>query len=142
VTVHCRLRLRSLIGDRGGVAAVEFGLVLSFFAMFVLGIMEVARYVTDQQDLYSAVHSAGRYAIVHGSASSSPATSSTLQTQVGNDLSILPSSAVSTTVNFSPNNNPGSTVTITSTYTWTPLVPLVPLPTATITATSAATILN
>jgi hypothetical protein len=33
-------------------------------------------------------------------------------------------------------------VTITSTYTWTPLVPLVPLPTATITATSAATILN
>jgi hypothetical protein len=65
-----------------------------------------------------------------------------LQTQVGNNLSLISSSAVTTTVTFSPNNSPGSTVTITSTYAWTPLVPLVPLPSATISATSAATILN
>jgi hypothetical protein len=33
-------------------------------------------------------------------------------------------------------------VTISASYTWTPLVPLLHLPTAKISATSAATILN
>jgi Flp pilus assembly protein TadG len=134
-----RYRLRA---DERGAAAAEFGLVASFVLMLLLGIVEVARYVADQQDLASAVHAAGRYAIVHGSQSSSPATTSTLQTEVGSNLALLSSSAATTTVTFSPNNSPGSTVKITSTYTWTPLVPLVPLPSATISATSAATILN
>ena len=133
--------VRQIGRDRRGVAALEFGLVASFFLMFVLGIMEVARYVADQQDLYSAVNAAGRYAIVHGSSSSSPATTATLQTQVGNNLSLLDSSSVTTTVTGA-GGAPGTTVKITSTYTWTPLVPLVKLPTANISATSAATILN
>jgi Flp pilus assembly protein TadG len=134
--------LYRLRADQCGAAAVEFGLVASFILMLLTGIMEVARYIAAQQDLVSAVHAAGRYAIVHGSKSASPASTSTLQTQVGSNLALLASTAVTTTVTFSPNNSPGSTVNITSTYTWTPLVPLVPLPSATITATSAATILN
>ena len=124
------------------MAAVEFGLVGCFFIMFVLGILEVARYVGAQQDLLSAVHATGRYAIVHGSKSSSPATTSSLQTLVGTNLVILSSGSVTANASFSPNNSPGSTVTITASYTWTPLVPLLNLPSATISATSAATILN
>jgi Flp pilus assembly protein TadG len=134
--------LRRLARDRRGMAAVEFGLVGVFVITFLVGIMEVATYVADQQDLFSAVHAAGRYAIVHGSASSSPATAATLESKVGSSLSLLSSGSVTATASFSPNNNPGSTVTITGSYSWSPTVPLVTLPTVTITATSTSTIIN
>jgi Flp pilus assembly protein TadG len=121
---------------------VEFALLSVVFFVTFCGIAEVARYVADQQDLMHAVHTTGRYAIVHGANSTSPATTASLQTMVASNLVLISSSAVSTTVTFSPNNSPGGTVTITANYTWTPIVPLVGLPTATITATSSATILN
>lgn len=134
--------LRKFIAEKRGAAAVEFALVSTAFLMMLLGVIEVARYVADQQDLMSAVHTTGRYAIVHGSASSSPATVASLKTMVGNSLFLVSSSSVTTNASFSPNNNPGSTVTITASYTWTPLVPLLHLPSATISASSVATILN
>ncbi len=133
-----RRRLR----DKSGAAAVEFALLATGYATILLGIAEVARYVADRQDLMSAVHATGRYAIVHGSSSSAPASITTLQTMVGTKLILINSGSVTATASFSPNNNPGSKVTITATYTWKPLVSLLHLPNATITATSAATILN
>jgi Flp pilus assembly protein TadG len=134
--------MRDFLHKTSGVAGVEFVLLsVVFFAAFY-GIAEVARYVADQQDLMHAVHTTGRYAIVHGANSTAPATAASLQAMVASDLVMVSSSAVNTTVNFSPNNSPGSTVTITATYTWAPIVPLVGLPKTTITATSAATILN
>jgi Flp pilus assembly protein TadG len=136
------LLLGRLACDQRGMAAVEFGLVGMFIVTFLIGIMEVATYVADQQDLFSAVHAAGRYAVVHGSSSSSPASLTTLEAQVGSNLSLLSAPPVSATASFSPNNDPGSTVTITGSYSWTPAVPFLTLPTVTITATSAATILN
>jgi Flp pilus assembly protein TadG len=133
---------RKFVRETSGVAGVEFALLsLVFFTAFI-GVTEVARYVADQQDLMHAVHATGRYAIVHGANSSAPATTATLQAMVGSNLVLLNSSAVTTTVNFSPSNSPGGTVTITANYTWAPIVPLDMLPKATITATSAATILN
>lgn len=134
--------LHKLLNDGRGNAAVEFGLTSMFYMGLLLGVVECACYVADQQDLLSAVHATGRYAIVHGSSSSSPATAASLETMVGNKLAIVNSGSVTTTASFSPNNSPGSTVTITTSYTWTPIVPLLHLPSAKITATSATTILN
>ncbi|HEY1735603.1 MAG TPA: TadE/TadG family type IV pilus assembly protein [Methylovirgula sp.] len=134
--------LRTFIRHTRGAAGVEFALVSTAFLTMLLGVVEVARYVADRQDLMAAVHTTGRYAIVHGSSSSSPATTSSLQTMVGNDLFLIKSSSVTATASFSPNNNPGSKVTITASYTWTPLVSLLHLPSATISATSIATIQN
>lgn len=134
--------LRKFLREERGAAAVEFALVSTAYLMMLLGVIEVARYVADRQDLMSAVHTTGRYAIVHGSASSSPATTNSLKTMVGNSLFLINSSSVTASASFSPNNNPGSTVTITASYTWTPLVPLLHLPSATISASSVSTILN
>ena len=136
------MHLRKFIREKRGAAAVEFALVSTAFLTMLLGVMEVARYVADRQDLMSAVHTTGRYAIVHGSASSSPATTTSLKQMVGNSLFLINSSSVTATASFSPNNSPGSKVTITASYTWTPLVPLLHLPSTTISATSVATILN
>ncbi len=134
--------LRKFLREKRGAAGVEFALVSTAFLTMLLGVMEVARYVADRQDLLSAVHTTGRYAIVHGSASSSPATTTSLKTMVGTSLFLINSSSVTASASFSPNNSPGSKVTITASYTWTPLVPLLHLPSATISATSVATILN
>jgi Flp pilus assembly protein TadG len=128
----------------GGAAAVEFSLIAICFLAIVLGVIEVATYIADKQDLMSAVHAAGRYAIVHGASSSTPASASTLQQMVANRLVIIKAASVTATASFSPNNSPGSTVTITARYTWTPFVAstLVPLHNATISATAVETILN
>jgi Flp pilus assembly protein TadG len=136
------MHLHKFIREEGGAAAVEFALVSTAYLTMLLGVIEVARYVADRQDLMSAVHTTGRYAIVHGSSSSSPATTTSLRQMIGNSLVLINSSSVTASASFSPNNNPGSTVTITASYTWTPLVPLLHLPSATISASSVATILN
>lgn len=133
---------RKFAFDKGGAAAVEFALLGLFYLWMILGVLEVARYVAAQQDLMSAVHATGRYAIVHGASSSSPASATNLQQMVGSKLALLTAGSVTASASFSPDNNPGSTVTISANYNWTPLVPLLHLPSVTITAKSASTILN
>lgn len=140
--MQLRSTLRHFCRDTSGTPAVEFAITSMVFLTMLFGVAEIARYVADRQDLMSAVHATGRYAIVHGSSSSAPTTAAALQTMVGSKLVLINSGAVTTTVTFAPNNNPGSQVTITATYTWKPLVPALHLPNATITATSASTILN
>ncbi len=136
------MHLGRLIRESGGSAAVEFALVSTAYTAMLLGVVQIALYVADQQDLISAVHATGRYAIVHGSSSSSPATIAALKQMVGSKLIVINSASVTANASFSPNNSPGSTVTITASYTWKPIVPLLHLPSATISATSAATIQN
>ena len=128
--------------NRRGAAAVEFALLITPFLMVTFGIIELGVYSMDQQALLESVHAGVRYAVVHGSKSSSPATTSSLQTMIQNGSSVLTPSSVSVTVTFSPNNNPGSTVKIVATYPWSSVVPLLKLSAATITATSVSTILN
>jgi Flp pilus assembly protein TadG len=135
------LLLRRLAKNRGGLAAIEFALTISMFMMLVLGIAEIGRYLAAQQSLLSAVHVGGRYAVAHDSSSSSPATQSSIQTVIRNAAGALVASSITATATFSPNNNAGSTVTISATYPWAPLVPLLKLPSATIMVTSTMTIL-
>ncbi len=131
-----------LARNRHGAAAVEFALLLAPFLMVTFGIIELGIYGMEQQALLESVHAGVRYAVVHGAKSTSPATAASLQTMVQNGSSALTPSLVSVTVTFSPNNSPGSTVKIVATYPWSSVVPLLKLSSATITATSVATILN
>jgi Flp pilus assembly protein TadG len=133
--------LRAVLGGRKGVAAIEFALTFPIFVAFAFGLIEVGRYVAAQQALMYAVYQGGRYAAVHGSSSTSPATTKTIQTQVGNNLGFLTPSSVTTNVT-NAGGTPGTKVTITSTYSWVPVAPFLNLPTATISATSNPTILN
>jgi Flp pilus assembly protein TadG len=139
--MRCLPLFRHLAENRGGAAAVEFALTVSIFFSLTLGIVEIGRYVAAQQSLLSAVHVGGRYAVAHDALSSSPATPSSIQTTIQNAAGGLVASNITATTTFSPNNSAGSTVTISATYPWAPLVPLLNLPSATITVTSTMTIL-
>jgi Flp pilus assembly protein TadG len=133
--------LSRLAENRAGVAAIEFALTISMFMMLTLGIVEIGRYLAAQQSLLSAVHVGGRYAVAHDSSSSSPATQSSIQTVIQNAAAALVASSITATTTFSPNNSADSTVTITATYPWIPLIPLLNLPSATITVTATMTML-
>jgi Flp pilus assembly protein TadG len=134
---------RRFLKDRSGVSVVEFALVASVFFSVMFGLIDLARIIMAQNALSQGVREAARYAIVHGSSSSSPAAASDIQTAVGtNAQPMLQPAAITSTASFSPNNNPGSTVTVQASTTWTPLVSFVPWPSITLTASSVLTIQN
>ncbi len=51
----------------GGQALIEFALVLPVLLLVILGILEMARAVSEENTLAFAAREATRYAIVHGS---------------------------------------------------------------------------
>jgi len=64
------MRLRS---EEQGQAIVEFSLLLPVLLLLILGLFDVARAVWQENTLAYAAREGTRYAIVHGSASESPA---------------------------------------------------------------------
>ena len=114
------------VGAQSGTSMAEFGLIaipclILFFAIinFVM-----ALYCYDFVG-YSA-QQAARYAIVHGATATQTASSTDVQNYVngmvagGLDTRLL---TVNTT--WSPDNKPGSVVTVTVAYTFKPLTPMV-----------------
>jgi len=139
----------SLGGDCRGIAAVEFAMTSSISLMLLLGTIEIGRMMSAQHALNLGVDRAVRYAVVHGSNSSSPVTPGS-PTPVSNTFTAtatpLLGSAVSTchvTVTYASNSNaPGSQVTVSVTYAWKPIAPITHLPSMTLSASSVGTIQN
>jgi len=71
-----------------------------------------------------AAQDAARYASVHGSQSSSPATQDSVTAYVQNEAIALDTNSLTVNATWSPNNNPGSNVTVTVNYTFNPFTAL------------------
>ncbi|MGA2409963.1 MAG: TadE/TadG family type IV pilus assembly protein [Candidatus Binataceae bacterium] len=115
-----------------GQSATEFALVATAFLMLVFGVVDTARAIYCYNTVCYAASTAIRYASLNGASSSSPATSSTIQTLVmslatGLDATstcpVSGGSALCATTTWSPNNSAGSTVKITVNYNFQPLAP-------------------
>jgi Flp pilus assembly protein TadG len=63
---------RSPARDERGQALVEFAFVLPILLLLMLGLLDVARAVWQENTLAYAAREGTRYAIVHGSSSESP----------------------------------------------------------------------
>jgi Flp pilus assembly protein TadG len=107
-----------------GAVALEFGLAFLFFFALLYGVMEFGRIVASYNILSGAAREGARYAIVHGSASGSAASSSDIQTIVRNWSIGLDTSAVTVNTSWNPGNGPGGQVTVTASYTVTPFTGL------------------
>lgn len=150
-------------GDRPfpsvGQALVEFAFVAPIFFLLLFGIIEGGRFILYYQTLNNATREGARYAIVHGSNSSCPsgpmppgksaplgcydASGAKVVQQVKDTaFGVLGSGVVVTPVWPPLGNGRDSDVTVTATYTYRSLVPLVPLPPITITAESSLVINN
>lgn len=155
-----RLSSRSRRQRRRGQALVEFTLVAPIFFLLLFGIVEAGRFMFYYEVLNNATREGARYAIVNGASSDEvnpcptgpPAPGSISCDTTGNQVKtrvrqaafgVLGTGVVVTPVWHDPaDNGRGSTVTVTATYTYNTLIPLVPLPSITVEAESSLVVNN
>jgi TadE-like protein len=135
---------------------VEFALVAPMFFFALFGIIEAGRFIFYYETLNNATREGARYAIVNGAntigcPTGPPAPGSTSCDPAGDDVrervrdaafGVLSPITVDPVWHDPINNGRGSTVTVSATFTYRSLVPLVPLPPITITAESSLVINN
>lgn len=143
-------------GGQGGQAMVEFAVAATLFFTLIAAILDLSRGVWYQGTLQNAVREATRYAMVHGSASSSPvgpadgnytagppSTDSTLTTLVKQYVPGLSTSSVTVGSSW-PNGDDvaGHQVTVTASFPFTPFFRIWGLGTITLSATATQTIVH
>jgi Flp pilus assembly protein TadG len=114
------------VGESGSVAG-EYALTLPFLLGLIYGIIEVGHYAYLRITMANTTHDAARYAAVHGSQATTPATSSDVKTFVNNELTALGlnpdgTGGTAVTVTYTPDNNPGSTVQVSISYRFVPFM--------------------
>jgi len=115
---------RRLFREDRGTAMVELAIVLGgVFLPLVFGIVEFGRGVFAKTAVTAAAREGVRYAIVHGTDSGAPATPTEVSNYVKSRTQIKP---IVVTYTFAPDETPGSTATVTVTYTYVPIVRLFP----------------
>jgi hypothetical protein len=142
---------------RRGQSLVEFALVAPVFFLVLFAIIEAGRFMFYYETLNNATREGARYAIVNGANSlvcptGPPASGSVACDIDGSDVqervrdAAFGALGVGVTVTSEwlnpPDNSRGATVRVNATYTYTSLVPLVPLPPITVEAESSLVVNN
>lgn len=104
--------LRNFLKNSSGAAAVEFVLIAPIFIALIVGGLDLGRYFFLQNELTSVVQEAGRFAMIRGSSSSTPATQGNVANFATQQLRFNEAANVTFTVTFLPNNTKGSTVRV------------------------------
>ena len=119
----------------------EFALVLTPCLTLLFGIINFALALYCYDFVCYSAQQAVRYATVHGSTATTPATASSMTTYVNAlVVGVLKTSALTTTTTWSPNNTPGGVVTVVVTYNYPPLTSLVSSITIPLTRTASMVI--
>ena len=116
-------------GDRRaerGSGVVEVALALTVFILLTAGVIDMARAMMAYSTLTHAAAKAARYASVRSSQSEYPASNGQIETQALNAAVGLFEENLTVDTDWSPTNSPGSTVQVTLSYNFEPVVPLIP----------------
>jgi Flp pilus assembly protein TadG len=115
-----------------GSALIEFSLVALMFIVLLFGVVEMGRMVLVYTSIANAARAGARYAIVHGAdrtgsgvdGPSGPGSTTQVQTVVQNFASVglLDTSRLTIAVSYPSGNGVGSTVSVTVSYPYDPLV--------------------
>jgi Flp pilus assembly protein TadG len=116
-------RRRRLDGRAVGAVAVEYALTVPILLLFFVGIIETGRVVYADTTLAAATRDGTRYAIVHGAEHPSPATATQIADYVKSKATALDTDVLTVTVVHTPDNSPGSVVTLQTTYAFRFLLP-------------------
>ena len=114
---------RRLKAGFAGQTYADFVMMVLPAILLIFGIISFGMTVYTWSFLSNAARDAVRYAIVHGSKSSSPASADDIQTFVRNEAQGIKPSAISVSTTWNPNNNPGSTVSVQVSYSFRPFYP-------------------
>jgi Flp pilus assembly protein TadG len=107
---------------RRGSTMVEGALVMTTFIILLVGAMDFGRLGFTYNSVTYAAHQAARFAATNGSSSGHAATAAAIQTSAENNLVGLNAAALTVSVTWNPNNNPGSQVQVVVSYSFKPLV--------------------
>jgi Flp pilus assembly protein TadG len=117
------------MGNERGQTLLEYSVVILTVLTVIFGVFETGRLILVYTTLAEAARAGARYAIVHGSdctgscvPSDGTATAKTVATAAG-------LTTVATSASYSPAGStaPGTLVTVTVSYTFVPVTPLVTL---------------
>lgn len=112
--------LPGLAADRQGATAVEAAFTLPLVILLSLGVVELGRAVSAQANIAHAVKETARFAAVRGAASGAAATETQLEA-MALQLAELPPDTLVSAVSWSPDNVPGSTVTVQLQHAFSPI---------------------
>ena len=112
--------------NQRGSQVVEFALVFPVFALLTVGVVDYGRFMHARSAMENAAHDSVRWASIHGSDSDAPATVNSLEAYVHSNLIGLDISALTITPTWSPNNAPGSEITVELTYQVSPVMSIIP----------------
>ena len=116
-------RLRRFLFAESGTAMVELALVAGGIVIpLVFGVIELGRSVYAKTTITAAAREGVRYAIVHGSQSGAVADSAAIADYVQGRTVLSP---IVVRPSWSPNKDYGSVATVTVTYNYVPLVPVI-----------------
>jgi Flp pilus assembly protein TadG len=128
-------------GERGDVA-VEAALTFLLFFTIVIAILEFGWAVYAFNFVSYAAKEGARYAMVRGANSGNPATSAMVTSFVQQEAIALTAANLSVTTTWTPDNNPGSTVSVQVSYTFHPMTAFVLTSPIAFKANSAQTIMQ
>ncbi len=128
--VRLRTAIRRLLGDRRGVAAIEFAIAAPVFILFSVGLIEFSRYLWTNNGLEYGAEQAARYVIANPTASTAD-----LQAVAANQVPAVNPGAVTVTVTHDTTNGVNF-VTVTTSTPFQSITGLVPLPTVTLTGSA------
>ena len=104
--------------DRSGAAFVEFGLLATIFLTLSFAIIDFGRMMWLNNTVEHVATEGARYAAVRGSNKSSPVDADQVTTYVQDRATGVPAADMDISVTWSPNNNPGGSVTVVVIYNY------------------------
>ena len=107
-----------LLRDRSGTALVEFGLLASIFLTLSFAIIDFGRMMWLNNTVEHVATEGARYAAVRGANKASPVDVDQVKTYVRDRAAGVPAADMDISVTWSPNNNPGGSVTVLVTYNY------------------------
>jgi Flp pilus assembly protein TadG len=123
---------RDPVHNQRGAAIFEFALVVSLvFLPFVFGVIEFGRLSWMKTTVTAAAREGVRYAIVHGAESGATADSAAVSDYVKARTQLSP---ITVRPSWTPDKAPGDTVYVQVTYTYVPIVRIIPSKTLTSTS--------
>jgi Flp pilus assembly protein TadG len=120
------MRNRRERGREKGSGVVEVALALTVFILLTAGVIDMSRAMMAYSTITHATARAARFAAVRSSQSDYPASNSDIENTAVTAAVGLDTEEIAVTTAWSPNNAPGSTVQVSMTYNFSPVVPLLP----------------
>ncbi len=111
-------RIMRLGRDSRGAIAIEFAFAAPVMIVLSIGTVDIGRAVWINNTLAHAAHEGVRYASVHGASAATPATRADIIAYVKNRAAGILDSELTVAVDWTPDNDSGSRVSIALDYTF------------------------